>query len=327
MAFPPLDDSRLEALVGTYVLASQRLSLLFDQLLTLPQTERFRVMQSVQFILRGLETDTEQWIARNVPAFFREADAAAVDTLRRAGLGEFLAPQVDEVALEALAQGIRGPLEKARQSIEFQATKVLRSTSLAREFPTLALQAQRQVSLSLSAGEALVQTEQRITLLLRQRFQTNVVSILGSDGKRYRFGLDFYSAMVAQNTRAQAGATAAILRARQTGHDLVRISSQKSLNGDWCDAYRGRVYSLSGESAVYPWVGMIPNGGPPFHPWCRHSMNIFIPAFHSEAQQRAFANTQSRFLMRPNESSPNRIIRAWNDAVRLEGDPAPLRVS
>jgi hypothetical protein len=260
-----------------------------------------------------------------VSAFFREADIAAVSTLQRAGLGEFLAPTIDETAIEALSLGIRGPLEKARQSIEVQATKLLRSTSLAREFPELALQTQRNIPLSLPAAEVSVQTEQQISLLLRERFQIKVVSILGSDGRRHRFGLDFYSAMVAQNTKAQASSAASILRARQTGHDLVRISAQKSLNGDWCDAYRGRVYSLSGESPTYPWVGMIPNGGPPFHPWCRHSMDIFIPAFHSEAEQRAFANTQSRFLMRPNESSPNRVIRAWNSAVRLEGDPAPLR--
>lgn len=325
MAFPELDDARLESLVAIYTLANSRLSLLFDQLLVLPASERIRIMQSVQFILRGLEADTERWISQNVSAFFREADAAAVSTLRRAGLGEFLASQIDETALEALAQGIRGPLEKARQSIEFQATKVLRSTSLAREFPALALQAQRKIPLNLSAGEAALETERRITSLLREQFQTKAVSILGSDGRRYRFGFDFYSAMVAQNTRAQAGSTAAILRARQAGHDLVRISANKSLHGDWCDAYRGRVYSLSGEHRVYPWVGLIPNAGPPFHPWCRHSMNIFIPAFHSGEQQRAFANTQSRFLMRPNETSPNRVIRAWNAAVRLEGDPAPLR--
>lgn len=326
MAFPPLSDPRLESLVALYVLANQRLSLLFDQLLVFPQAERFRAMQSIQFILRGLESDTERWISQNVSAFFKEADAAAVSTLRRAGLGEFLAPQADEAALAALAQGIRGPLEKARQSIEFQATKLVRSTSLTSEFPMLALQAKRGLSVNLSTAEVAVQTEQRIVISLRERFQTKIVSVLGSDGKRYRFGFDFYSAMVAQNTRAQASATAAILRARQTGHDLVRVSANKSLHGDWCDAYRGRVYSLSGENPIYPWVGMIPNGGPPFHPWCRHSMDIFIPEFHSEEERRAFANTQSRFLMKPSEKSPNRVIRAWNEAVRLEGaNPAPLK--
>lgn len=326
MAFPALDDPRLEILVGFYVTASNQLGTLMSQLLDLPPQQRFAVMQRVQNVLRQLQDRTERWAAFNLPRIYKEADDQAIDILRRAGLGEFLASEVDAQAIEGLGQGLLGPLEKARQSVEFQATKIFRSTSLAREFPSLALQAERRVAVGLTQRETFIAIEREIASTLRQTFSNNVVSILGSDGRRHRFGLDFYAAMVAQNARSQARSAATVVRARQAGHDLVRVTANKSLTGDWCDAYRGRVYSLSGESNIYPWIGLIPNGGPPFHPWCRHGMTIFIPAFHSEAQQRAFADTQSRFLMRPNERDPNRVIRAWNEAVKLEGEPAPLRV-
>ena len=325
MAFPSLDDPRLEVLVGWYAHAADLLADIMSRLLDTPIAARFPLFQRAQLILRQLQDHTDRWAAFNVRRFYEEADQEAVKILRRANLGQFLAEGLDQEAIDAVTSGLLGPLEKARQSVEFQTTKLFRSTSLASEFQSLALKARRNIPAGLTPGEEAIALEREIASNLRQTFSQNIVSILGSDGRRHRFGLDFYSAMVAQNVRAQAGSTAAIIRARQTGHDLVRVSSQKSLTGDWCDAYRGRVFSLSGTSPTYPWIGLIPNGGPPFHPWCRHSMSIFISSLYSETQQRAFAETQSRFLMRPNEKSPNRVIRNWNEAVKLEGNPAPLR--
>ena len=322
---PPLDDPRLDILVGIYAESASRLQALLGDMLLVEGPQRFLLFQRMLGILEGLKGQTDAWSARFIQEFVREADASVSSTLAAAGVTSAFDPDVPTRAIETLAANLNGTLEKARQSLELQISRIFRNPALEREFPDLALQVQRQIAVGLTVEESLFETRRRVANLLQQRFRDGAVSVIGKGGRRFRFPLDFYAGMVAQNTRAQARSAATLLRAQEAQTDLVQVDAVKSKTGDWCDAYRGRVYSISGGDPNYPPLSALPGGGPPFHPWCRHSVSPFIPEFFTPAQQQEAANTDPRFLMRPGEADENRVVRNWWDAVANDTVPAGPR--
>lgn len=323
---PPLGDKRLDLLVGVYVEAARRLARLLSELLDLSESpRRFLIFQQIQQALRELDLATDQWSARFVREFFEEADIKAVAAMRAAGITATLNTEANLQAVTALVNNLRGTLGKGIQSIELLTSKIFRNPAVEREFPELAFKVRRQVAVGLTAAEGIQATRLRVGNLLRERFRDGLVSVIGSDGRRYIFPLDTYAAMVAQGTKAQAQSVATLLRAQEGGHDLVRVTPNPSITGDWCDAYRGRVFSISGAHPLYPPLAAIPNGGPPFHPWCRHGLGIFVPAFHSAAAQREFAKVDERFLLQPSDADPNRVVRNWWQAARENTLPETIR--
>jgi hypothetical protein len=80
-----------------------------------------------------------------------------------------------------------------------------------------------------------------------------------------RWDLANYARMCARTTAAEARTEAVINRLLDEGLDLVRVSKHEHPH-DVCSKYEGRVYSISGVSAVYPRL----KERPPFHPNCKH---------------------------------------------------------
>jgi len=326
MAVPPLDDPRLDEIVRVYALAASRLqSSLSELILRAEGPRRFLLFQQILEELERLKARTDAWSARFIQEFIDEADTKAISALAAAGVTSSFDADVPTRAVEVLTANFTGTLEKARQSVELQSSRVFRNPALEREFPELAVKVQQQIAVGLTVEEGILETRRRVGALLQERFRDKIVSVIGKGGRRFRFPLDFYAGMVAQNTRAQARSAATLLRAQEAQTDLVQVDAVKSKTGDWCDAYRGRVYSISGSDATYPPLAATPNGGPPFHPWCRHSLSPFIPEFVTEQQRQEAANTDPRFLMRPGEEDSNRVIRNWWDAVEQGTAPTGPR--
>lgn len=315
---PPLDDERLDLLVAIYLNGADILRRRLSNLLTEDRgAQRLLLFQQVLEILSRLEKETDAWSATYVRQFVDEASAEAVSVLQAAGAtSTTLFAPIDERAVRALADSLTGNLAKGRESIATLAQRIFRGLALEQEFPDLAQKAQAEVGVGLSALEEDFRIRSRIQGLLRERFEDGVVSVLAKNGRRMFFPLDFYAGMVAQNVKAQARSVATLERAKQAGFDLVRVTVNPSTVGDYCDAYRGRVYSISGSDPVFPPLAALPNGGPPFHPWCKHGIGIYVPAFHTPEENEERANTDPRFLMEPNEDSPNRVIRNYWEAER-----------
>ena len=323
---PPLDDPRLDTLVALYATAARRLEVALGAMLVQEGPRRFIIFQSVISILEELQQNTDAWSAQFITQFLDEADLSAVATLEASGI---TVPQfgtsISEGAVRGIALSLTNNLQKANASVRVLAQRIFRATALEREFPTLAAAATREVGIGLAGAEATAAIRGRIANQLRQQFAGDVVSVINRNGRRMTFPLDFYAGMVAQNTKAQAQSFATLERAAQANHDLVRVTPNPSKGGDWCDAYRGRVYSISGGHDVFPPLAGLPNGGPPFHPWCKHGLGIYVPAFNSEEENRERAATDSRFLMQPGKEDPKGVISAFWAAKRAGDLPEPIR--
>ncbi len=99
-----------------------------------------------------------------------------------------------------------------------------------------------------------------------------------------RFSVRAYSKLVARTKLAQAQTTGTIVRLQKNDIDHVRVSQHQQAVPDECSAFAGKVYyigSLAKDPAGFPKLSTILNGGPPFHPNCRHVIRPYVIQFKS----------------------------------------------
>lgn len=126
-------------------------------------------------------------------------------------------------------------------------------------------------------------TLQRLRQEMRAIARGGVVEIINRQtGVVTHFKPDTYADLVYQTHMAMAEEAAAHQRYREAGIDLVRIIGSNSTN--YCTAFVGKVYSLSGTHPVYPAFSLLPGDGPPFHPRCTKRTIPFNPLLATPAQ-------------------------------------------
>jgi hypothetical protein len=69
------------------------------------------------------------------------------------------------------------------------------------------------------------------------------------------------------------------------GLDLVAITGR--LSDNFCTAFLGQVFSISGKHPKYPPLSSLPGGGPPFHPNCSKGVRPYIEDLATPGQQKA----------------------------------------
>lgn len=111
---------------------------------------------------------------------------------------------------------------------------------------------------------------------LRSQLRDGFIQVLGRNGRIVRYSYDYYTSLQAFTVRQHLIREITINRTVEAGYDLVQISGNPSTVGDFCDLYRGKVFSISGTHTFYSPLAETPNGGPPFHPWCRHTAAPFM---------------------------------------------------
>jgi hypothetical protein len=100
------------------------------------------------------------------------------------------------------------------------------------------------------------------------------VPIVDKNGDTINYAAKDYAEMVARTQTRQATTIARHERLESNGVDLVSIVGRVSTN--FCTAFLGQVFSLSGKSDKYPALSSLPGGAgpyppPPFHPHCSKS--------------------------------------------------------
>lgn len=312
MAIPELDP-RLDLLVDIFTEAGRRIQRLLDNLLDeTQQARRVVIFQQIANILDNLKKDASKWGIKHIEDFYREYDEKALEGLRalQIDIPDFGAT-INTGAVQAIARHLSDRVNDATESIRNLSARVFTSTALERTFPELAFQVEREVAIGLAGAERISEVRSRIAGRLRNQFADGVVSIRTRTGKTMNFPLNYYAAMVAQNTQAQAYTQAMLNRAGESGYDLVQVSANRSTTKDYCDEYAGKVFSISGTDPNFPPLNGTPNGGPPFHPWCKHALGIFVPDFYTDEEIQQKAVVDDRFLLQPGETSVNRIAREW----------------
>ena len=100
-----------------------------------------------------------------------------------------------------------------------------------------------------------------------------IVRIIGANGRARRYELDYYLRLLAHQLAGEMQRALALDRATAMGSDVVRVSNEETES--FCRKFRGKTFSVSG-LAPAPLLASTPNGGPPFHPWCRHRLELVV---------------------------------------------------
>lgn len=319
---PNLEDPRVVALVQAYIVGGRELIYELQLMTVMDMGRRALILERITKILTRLREYTSSWVKREVDAFFREADTLAKSSLVHVPIANVTAwGTVNELAVQSLVNSTVGKLDKALSSVQNLATRISRATRLE---DVLDAELRRQVGVSLTKAEGAEATQAKIFKVLSNRFENNLVPVIGSSGRLYHFDIGYYSGMVGHSIRRQAASLATITRAKQNDWDLVRVSPNPSTIHDYCDAYRGHVFSIGGHDSRFPPLAATPNGGPPFHPWCKHSISVFIPEFHSEEELKEWSDVDERFLMRGREDV-TKLARDWYVVAGKEEHLGDLR--
>jgi len=132
-----------------------------------------------------------------------------------------------------------------------------------------------------------------------------------------RFPADLYAETLARTTTYHASNRGTLDRCQHDGVDLVEVGINPGTI-DFCLDLEGKIFALTDEAArrwSVPLLSKCPNGGPPFHPNCRHTLAPFEPA-DSERGKLPVAPADS---LTRGDGAQRRAQAAFD--VRIEKDP------
>lgn len=98
--------------------------------------------------------------------------------------------------------------------------------------------------------------------------------------------------------------------------DLVRVIGSRSVN--FCTAYVGLVFSISGKSRQYPPVAMMQNGGCPCHVGCTKSFVAYVEELATDAvRSAAILPREDLAIVDPRLSEAMRLEAAKRRTARI----------
>ncbi|MEI8194998.1 MAG: phage minor capsid protein, partial [Phycisphaerae bacterium] len=223
---------------------------------------------------------------------------------------------VDRKAVEVLARDTVGDLVKAAESLARTAATALRHMA--------ATGVTKQEVNQILAGRAIIEGKPDLAIkelkALLEKVHGETVTIIDKNGDPIEFDTGTYARMVANTKTREAVCQARHERLSEKGIDLVQIVGRVSKN--FCTAYLGKVYSLSGTDPKYPPLSSLPGGRgpfppPPFHPNCSKSTAPFIAGLASKAALKVAAQTSGdeNFL---NENNQSKLQKTFINSNQMQ---------
>ena len=303
---PGTEDPLIRELADQFREYGQQASEIYGDILDEEdEGRRNELLALALLLLAAMTTFTRAWLDRDLVPVLQEADQGAKFRVGRLRPRTVFSTGIPGRLTSTATSGVLTYLLKSRNILESALRRIYRVIDLEQDFPAIAARV-----IAENPGASELEIAQKIKRVLKAEFQKAPVVIVGERGKSYSFPLDYYAAMVAHNGKVTAESVAVIVRAQEAGLDLVQISPNPSMHGDWCDAYRGKVFSISGTTPGFVPLSNTPNGGAPFHPWCRHTLLPFDPAGRTEAEMESLAYVDPRFVLGPTNDF-NTMVRAW----------------
>lgn len=223
------------------------------------------LLSQISFILRQLDSNTDQWVRQTITATFTEAQAQSLvsmgvaATLTEAtGMVTFSMLARDNV--EAIISDTYGDLLLATQNTERKIKQLVRNAVS----DTMRVKAVEQWGRRITRNEVV----DRLTRagLSRKLDAEAWVGIVDKAGRRWN--LSTYSEMVVRTKMQQAHVEGVRVEALDRGVDLAVISSHGAT--DPCRNFEGMVISMNGLTPGYRTYAELRASGKIFHPNCGH---------------------------------------------------------
>ena len=291
---PPLDPSLVEfyrrLMLELQDRAIQRL--VRDGRALTAEAKRARLLMSeVEQILTHADNEGAKWIAENVTTSYKRGVRSAEQGLREIGLTSIpdLNPAIHQEALQVLVNNLQDSLAEGHDGIAKGYRRLVKRTQLTAARDKLVTE---QIAQGVGAGKARREVSKRIMQELISELGDKPLVI---NGRHY--DPKSYAEMVARTMTREAQTAGTVNRCLEAGVDTVMITAHGAKDG--CGFYEGKAFSISGTHPDYPPLDSLPNGGPPFHPNCKHVTAPFVESFASGAEKRRATGVPSGALNTP----------------------------
>lgn len=304
------------ALVEFYEDADSRLTQAIKQ--NVDEFNRLRLGSlqiQVREILTQLRRDSRRWADKILPPIFQRAvdesfaDLAAINFELTPADAAF--SRLNQRTVETLVADATEDLVKAVEDSGRNIMRRLRAAELQGVRDQLVSRTLAEKSLE---GADVRKQTQAITEIL-QKPMVNIVN-----GRR--LNSVHYARLVAVTRTREAATLGVVNTMLYHGIDLVKVSSHPHKK-DICTPFDGKIFSISGRSDQFPPLSATPNGGPPFHPFCRHVTLPFVEELASDAEIRKGSGINRKFLGVEKNSRLDRLVQDDNNlkTVTRGGNP------
>ena len=310
-------DKASQLLAGWYTEAQKRMrAMILQPTGKTEKAQEFRQARAAELsaqvdrILAELGQASAKWTGENVGNAYKAGIERAEQQAKEAGLRDSDALKgstalIDKRAVRVFALDTVADLSKAADSMGQTAKSLLRQTA------QIGL-AEADINTILAGGVIEGTPVETIRQLREELIRVNegrLVKIIDKNGDEMHLDAGKYAEMVVRTKTRQANVYARHERLGELGLDLVRIIGR--LSDNFCTAFVGQVFSLSGKSAKYPAYSSLPSGGPPFHPNCSKSTTPFIEELATEKQLDAAKGVEDAQKLLGMD--PSKAQRAYKD--------------
>jgi hypothetical protein len=240
--------------------------------------KRMRAAQQVQQIdqiLKDLGSDRKSWAGSSAPEAYTKGLLHAQSEAAELGVNvpvKASFAQIDQEAVAVLAGDIAADLATADKSMGERAKLIVTATQQ---------NALSEADISkIIAGGIIDGTPVQTIKALQKAFLAMTGDTINVAGRE--FDTKYYAKLVAITKTAEAMERGRHNRLIKLGIDLVKVVGTFSDN--FCTAFLGKVFSLSGSHPVYPPISKLQRGGPPFHPFCGKSTAAFVEDLAGERE-------------------------------------------
>ncbi len=249
----PVETATLKFLVG-YVRDLTKLETLLEASKMVDATKAEAIVQAILEAADALKAATRKRALKLMQVIADET--GPVPNAVKERMAKLLSSALEEIGLqiedEARAIAAEGSSRQIETAIEVTTREII-STSLTGKLSS-------KVDAIIAAGGGKTKLKEKLMGALPKEVIIN--------GKVYP--REWYATLVSHQTAAEMDREAVLWTAEEVENDLVVVSNNLSKIGDFCNAYAGKVFSISGKTKGFHPISELPNGGPPFHPFCWH---------------------------------------------------------
>jgi hypothetical protein len=157
--------------------------------------------------------------------------------------------------------------------------------------------AEAYISGNLSINKTLKKSGTLANNLLNASEEGKYITIIDKNGNPRRYRITTYAELVTRTKWHEAQSRATMQTAANYGTDLVRVSNHNTTT-EICQAYEGKIFSISGKSNQFASLDQ----APPFHPNCLHYLTI---TFEETLKVSNTLQGQSDFSLGKTNRPPN----------------------
>jgi hypothetical protein len=294
-------DSQVDLLVRPLDGIAKQIADLLAQLPFASSSQRAAIFAKIQTLLMQVDSEVREWAEQELASAADDHDQKLILLLGGAVMASN--PGIDQL-IKGVGNQLRTAVHHVSRNVLAMANR-LGSPITSRSTVGDILRSSRVPSLQQSDEAAQAAFERQV----REEIRRGFVTVIGRNGTAYRYAMDYYISLQAFMSRQLLLRELSIFRTQEAGFDLVQISDNPSTIGDFCDLYRGKVFSISGTHPFYQPLSVVPNGGCPMHPWCRHTMSPYMEDLNDASL--AYIPDEFISLSQTRNPSTNDFQRLW----------------